>query len=208
MTASGICGDTYAESKMLTKKHMPSDSEEFLRVTWNQAVSEVESVHGVNRVFATGCAYPGVTLTRGLGNGCAAEICNVTYEPMIAHVDLADVDFLLSASRGVTEKLSVQTMCNICMHTGNLASTMPNLAPMAVAEDAATRWRNWHSVAHECSAMALIVHPDSFTGRIPAAFEFGGREGSAVDVVRKSVRDGSTSRDPVSPLLDPVSKHS
>jgi serine/threonine protein phosphatase PrpC len=200
-TASGVCGDTYAESQLLTKAHLPSDPDEFLRVTANPKVSEVESVHGVNRVFATGCAYPGVTITRGLGNGCAAEICNVAYEPTIVHLDLDPVDFLLSASRGVTEKLSVQTMCTVAMHAGNMASSMPNLSPMAVAEDAATRWRNWHSVAHECSAMTLVVHPDNFTGIIPATYEFGGREGSAVDVVRKSMSQGSPSRDPGSPRL-------
>jgi serine/threonine protein phosphatase PrpC len=197
LTTSATCGSTYAESvQQVTKKHIPADPEEFLRVTANPNVSEVENVHGVNRVFATGCAYPGVTLTRGLGNGCATEICNVLYEPMVVHVDLDAVDFLICASRGVTDKLSIQTMCTIAMHSGNVASTMPNLSSMAVAEDAATRWRNRHCVAHECSAMVLIVHPDNFTGHIPAAYQFGGREGSAVDVVRRSV---SGSLDPASP---------
>jgi hypothetical protein len=201
LTAQGLCGYASAEAKQLTKKHMPNDKEEFIRVTKDPKVSEVESVHGVNRVFATGCGYPGVTLTRGLGNGCAAEICNVIYEPMVVHVDLDSVDFLLSASRGVTEKLSIQTMCTVAMHTGNVAKTMPNLSPKAVSEDAATRWRNWHSVAHECSAMTLIVHPENFSGIIPSSFSFGGREGSAVDVVRKSVSGGGSTRDPASPRL-------
>ena len=67
----------------------------------------------VFRVWKKGCDYPGIAISRSLGDK-VAELIGVTYEPEILEFSLDDCcEFIVCASDGIWEYLSNQDVIDI-----------------------------------------------------------------------------------------------
>ena len=65
-----------------------------------------EEINGIFRVWKKGCSYPGIAISRSLGDR-VAELIGVTYEPEILEFNLDDsCEYIVCGSDGIWEYLS------------------------------------------------------------------------------------------------------
>ena len=126
----------------LTRDHKPSLEDEALRI--NRMGGEVRKIDDdiPYRVFYKGKNYPGIAMSRTIGDALAQKV-GVVCMPEVNELDITDDDlFVLMCSDGVWEFISSEEAVNeVYKHRNNLKTAAEALASLA--------WDRWIAVEED-----------------------------------------------------------
>mmetsp|Transcript_71912 Transcript_71912/g.188461 ORF Transcript_71912/g.188461 Transcript_71912/m.188461 type:complete len:420 (+) Transcript_71912:87-1346(+) len=150
---------TPGEATALTRDHKPDLKDERARIE-KSGGRVIFDGYANHRVFSKKGDYPGLNMSRCLGDLVAHEECGVSFEPEVAERDLAADDaVLLLCSDGVWEFITEAEAVNI---VGDF--TLPQMAMAAAEKLARESWDRW--IKEEGGAVVdditvLLVHLDA-----------------------------------------------
>ena len=200
----------------LSKDHKPDDPEEMERIVKSggqihRSRTDDGGEGGPNRVWRPNEPYPGLAMSRSLGDTIAHSL-GVSSEPTVTHITpRPTVDkFLVLASDGVWDVMDDQDVCAfIDKHRAIAASEKPKHpdvvrtgeVPMAqlLCEEARIRWMSVieaeDSVVDNISCVVLELAPKKVCEERPSRLELG----DVVKARRSLLQTGSTSQVPEGP---------
>lgn len=138
----GVLGSKHGTSltpKFITEDHKPNRPDEAQRISkMNGEVRMIDNEFPY-RLFAKGFDYPGIAVSRSLGDSLAQAI-GLSPEPQISQFELGEADlFILIASDGVWEFCSESDVLNILNSCDNLQRATNSVVNLA--------WERW--IEHE-----------------------------------------------------------
>jgi serine/threonine protein phosphatase PrpC len=149
---------TDVKAVLLSKDHKPQDPTEKARIENGGGVVEFDG--GVNhRVFAKNKPYPGLAMSRALGDIRAHKEAGITAEPSVLQHDLqGDENLILVCSDGVWEFISPQEAVEIVISFPSMTDGVQHL--VSIARD---RWIKEEDgqVIDDITAIAMTLIHDA-----------------------------------------------
>jgi serine/threonine protein phosphatase PrpC len=142
----------------MTRDHKPNLPEERARIELSGGVVRTMNLDNSVRVFVKDRYYPGLSMSRALGDQLSAEI-GVSCEPEITTYDITDVDrFLIIASDGVWEFMTNEDVVDevaTSLQTHTVQETADRLGTIA--------WNRWkakeHNVVDDITVVIYLLGP-------------------------------------------------
>jgi len=141
-----------------TRDHKPNDPKERARI--EQSGSEVQMFHydgqvQIARVFVKGADYPGLCMSRSLGDQCVKEH-GVTTTPEISSLDIIPGEtFVVLASDGVWEFVPSKLACSSLAK--KLAAEGKDKCVARIVTEAKKRWKAQEgSYCDDITAMLVL----------------------------------------------------
>ena len=142
--------------RSLTFNHKPSESKEHNRIIASGGeIYKINSNNAPYRVWMKGKDFPGLAITRSLGDTLAASV-GVISDPEVVTVNLHENDkALILASDGVWDKLTEEEVIKIAKM--NIKLGLADYAVNAIIDEARKRWENSGPYIDDISCVIIIL---------------------------------------------------